>query len=101
MRTSWNLYTKIQITKGEMCMDVYDFQDIKARVRLRLIKADSSMVQIKKVPYMNIEHKNLRLVFYVELGRVQNVDIGFYISNKHLKMWNISIEQLLECVVVA
>ena len=43
-------------------MDVYDFQDIKARVRLRLIKADSSMVQIKKVPYMNIEHKNLRLV---------------------------------------
>ena len=81
-------------------MDVYEFEDIRASIRPRLIKRDSCQVQIKKVPYIGTVSEKLLVVFYVELGRVNNMDIGFYISNKHLKMWNISMQELLDSVVI-
>ena len=81
-------------------MDVYEFEDIKSKIRPRLLKKDSHCVHIKKVPYIDTTGESILVVFYVELGKVNNIDIGFYISNKHLKMWNVTIQELLDEIVV-
>lgn len=81
-------------------MDVYEFEDIRAKIRPRLINKDSCQVQIKKVPYIGTISENLLVVFYVELGKVNNINIGFYITNKHLKMWNVTMQELLDEVVI-
>ncbi len=81
-------------------MDVYEFQDIRTKIRPRLLRRDKNKDCIKKVPYIDITDENLLVVFYVELGVVNNIDIGFYISNKHLRMWNITRQQLIKEVVM-
>lgn len=81
-------------------MDVYDFEDIKTKIRPVLLRRDESLRSVKKVPYIDIIQHNLLLVFYVELGKVNNISLGFCVSNKHLQMWNITIDELIEATLL-
>ena len=81
-------------------MDVYDFEYIKKKIRPLLLRRDESLRSVKKVPYIDITQHNLVLVFYVELGKVNNINLGFCVSNKHLQTWNISVDELIDATLM-
>ena len=79
-------------------MKVYEFEDIKKRIRPRLLKRDQNLRHLKNAPYIDIKRRNLILVFYVDLGIINGINMGFCISNEHIRDWHITIKELIDAV---
>ena len=78
----------------------YEFDDIKTRIRMKLLKRDVNPNIMKTAPFIDAIDDNLLIVFYVDLGNVNGVNIGFYINNEHLRLWHISKKEVIESLLV-
>lgn len=74
----------------------YDFDDIKARIRTKLIKRDDNINIMRIAPFIDAVDDNLLIVFYVDLGQINQVNLGFYINNEHLRLWHISKKDIID-----
>ena len=74
----------------------YDFDDIKARIRTKLIKRDDNINIMRIAPFIDAIDDNLLIVFYVDLGQVNHINLGFYINNEHLRLWHISKNDIID-----
>lgn len=78
----------------------YEFDDIKTKIRMKLLKRDINLGIMKTAPFIDAIDDNLLIVFYVDLGNVNRVNIGFYINNEHLRLWHISKKDVIENLLV-
>lgn len=78
----------------------YEFDDIKTRIRMKLLKRDVNPNIMKTAPFIDAIDDNLLIAFYVDLGNVNGVNIGFYINNEHLRLWHISKTEVIEILLV-
>lgn len=74
----------------------YEFDDIKTRIKMKLLRRDVNLNIMEIAPFIDAVEDNLLIVFYVDLGYVNRVNIGFYISNEHLRVWHISKKDVIE-----
>ena len=74
----------------------YEFDDIKTKIRIKLIKRDVNLNIMSIAPFIDAINDNLLIVFYVDLGMVNSVNVGFYINNEHLRLWHISKKDVIE-----
>ena len=54
------------------------------------------MEQIRCVEFYGM---GMILVFYVGVGMVNGVEMGFYITNEHLELWDMTAMDLFEDMV--
>lgn len=74
----------------------YEFDDIKTRIRMKLLRRDVNLNIIGIAPFIEVVEDNILIVFYVDLGYVNRVNIGFYINNEHLKVWQLSKKDVIK-----
>lgn len=92
------------IIQGELLMDVYnfmadcqyEFDDIKTRIKTKLLRRDINLNVMGIAPFIEAANDNLLIVFYVDLGVINSVNIGFYINNEHLRLWHISKKDIID-----
>lgn len=88
------VYEKNKI-KVPLNTDFYtDYNNVKSRVACKVINFEKNRELLKKIPY--VKYLDLAVVFYYFL---KNESIGtgtILIYNSHLKMWNITKEELYD-----
>ena len=95
------------ILQGELLMDIYnfmtncqyEFNDIKTRIKAKLLRRDDNLNIMDVAPFIDAAEDNLLIVFYVDLGYVNKVNIGFYINNEHLRIWRISKNDVIKILL--
>lgn len=81
--------------------EIYEYDDIRERVELRLVRNNDNDELMNTMPCVDFGQLNALLVFYVRLGVVNGVELGFYITNDHMKLWDISAMKLFEDMIKA
>ncbi len=79
----------------------YEFDDIKTRIKIKLLQRDDNLNIMQIAPFIEAIEDNLLIVFYVDLGKINHVNIGFYISNEHLRLWHITKREVIETLLDA
>ncbi|MBQ2744585.1 MAG: hypothetical protein IJF37_03075 [Lachnospiraceae bacterium] len=77
----------------------YEFNDIKTRIKAKLLRRDDNLNIMDVAPFIDAAEDNLLIVFYVDLGYVNKVNIGFYINNEHLRIWRISKNDVIKILL--
>lgn len=71
-----------------------NFQKASKNIVFKLINFEKNENQLKEIPY--IKFRDLAIVFYYLVDREELKNATIQIKNSHLKLWNISLEQLYQ-----
>ncbi len=78
---------------------IYEYEDIRKNIELRIIRKCSDEL-VNMMPCIEFGALDMLLVFYVRLGVISDVEIGFYINNDHLTLWDMTAMKLFEDMVM-
>ena len=78
---------------------ICEYQEIREKVELRLTRKFEDKKLMEQMPCVDFGEMGMLLVFYVRLGVINGVEIGFYINNNHLELWDMSAMELFEDMV--
>ena len=53
----------------------YEFDDIKTRIKAKLLRRDDNLNIMDVAPFIDAAEDNLLIVFYVDLGYVNNIEM--------------------------
>lgn len=70
-----------------------DYEKMKEKIVFRLINQDRNQELLKKVPHLSF--MDLDIVFYVLFSAEKYSAISMLITNEHLKLWNITKEDVI------
>ena len=87
------------MTDTSLSEQIHKYDDIRERVELRLVKGFEDKGIMEQIPCVEFNGMGMILVFYVGVGMVNGVEMGFYITNEHLELWDMTAMDLFEDMV--
>lgn len=83
--------------KDDIAFSVEEFKDfskMQKGIRCKLINKEENFVLLKSIPY--VEFLDLVLIFYCIFSETDTYTQSCVITNRHIALWNIKVEELQE-----
>ncbi len=88
------LYEEAPIVPSELGEELRHFESVSGRIAYKLINAGDNAILLSSVPHYR--YFDLAVVFYLIVSESQEGQMTALIHHEHLKLWDITPEQLIQ-----
>lgn len=86
------IYGQQKLSKGIDLREFFNYENMKERIIFKLINYERNKKYLEEVPY--IKYHDLAIVFLALVSDEKDITASIQINNAHLKLWNVSTEDL-------
>ena len=73
----------------------YDFDKLKDKIIVKVINTEKNEKLLEEVPHLVLNGLDLTVILYVSLESHSDTMMGFQVRNNHLKLWDVSFDDIL------